>query len=60
MGVFAREKNVEKVGHRDITPDPREQDDWFLRMPAEAQEEMRERWRAEQLPPYRRVWPDSG
>ena len=47
-----------KETYRDIARDPREDEDWFLRMPVEAQREMRERFRNENarwVPRFERV-----
>ncbi len=37
------------AGHRDITKDPREDEDWFQRLPQDVQERTREIWRGDRV-----------
>ena len=52
---MGRERKVVKAPRRDITRDPREDEDWFQRLPADVQEQTRETWRARrvQFDPWR-------
>ena len=47
--MFGFEKGVVRVPRQDITRDPREDEDWFLRLPPEVQERTREAWYAKRV-----------
>ena len=47
--MFGIEKGVTKAPHRDITKDPREDEEWFTRLPPAVQQETREAWQAKRV-----------
>ncbi len=47
--MIGSDKGIVEAPHRDITKDPREDHEWFQRLPPEAQEQTLEHWRARRV-----------